>query len=319
MPRLGMISAIFVIMANADLDKELKESIAYFEQILDVLPGERTALEFLCVACRQQGDGEKFLKYAMALSEVVLREKDATGAADLIEKLKDSDDPRAQAAVLKLQVLLGPKPVLKFEKPELCQTSATPSVAAKAEIALLNRLIADGVLSKGLVQSAFDQLENLPTAGSDFLISALLILEKENLTGAADAVAAVADAALAPPVPLEAFELVPADVRRLPERLVKVRGAVPFAKLGSEWAVAVLNPLDETLREEVETAMGAKCHFFLAPPAMIEKVLERVFKDEEVKGEEVKGESTKSPSPSTLHPSPSDSAKSMIGIVRPNS
>jgi len=265
-------------MANADLEKELKESIAYFEQILDVLPGERTALEFLCVACLQLGDQERFLKYAMALSDVVLREKDVSGAADLVEKLKGSEDSRAKAAVLKLQVLLGPKPELQFEKPEMRPTAATPSVAAKAELALLEKLVSDGVLSRGLVQSAFDQLGDLPTATGDFLISALLILEKENLTGAADAVAAVADAAYAPPVPLESFELVPADVRRLPERLVKVRGAVPFAQLGKEWAVAVLNPLDDALREEVETAMGAHCHFFLAPPASIEKVLERVFK-----------------------------------------
>jgi len=296
-------------MANVDLEKELKEGIAYFEQVLDVLPGERTALEFLCVAYLQLGDGVKFLKHAVALSEVILREKDASGAADLIEKLKDNENPQAKEAVLKLQVLMGPKPVLQFEKPELRRTSATPSVAAKAEIALLERLVADGVLSKGLVQSAFDQLENLPTAQGDFLISALYILEKENLTGAADAVAAVADAALAPPVPLESFELVPADVRRLPEKLVKVRGTVPFAKLGNEWAVAVLNPLDEVLREEIETALGAKCHFFVAPPATVEKVLERIFADEEegekVKGEEMKGEemSSAEPSPSTLHPS----------------
>jgi len=280
-----MKSAILQFMAN-DLEKELTESIAYFERILDVLPAERTALEFLCVACLQLGDNEKFLKYAVALSEVVLHENDASGAAELVEKLKDNEDSRAKSAVLKLQVLLGPKPVLQFEKPELRRTAATPSVAARAEIALLERLVADGVLSRSLVQSAFDQLENLPTSGGDFLISALVILEKENLAGAADAVAAVADAAFAPPVPLEAFELVPADVRRLPERLVKVRGAVPFAKLGNEWAVAVLNPLDELLREEIETTLGAKCHFFLAPPAMVEKVLERVFKSDEEKGEE---------------------------------
>lgn len=290
-------------MANEDLEKELKESIAYFEQILDVLPGERTALEFLCVACQQLGDQQKFLKHATALAEVIVREKDAAGAADLIDKLQGSDDPRARTAVLKLQVLMGPKPKLEFERPELRQTSASPAVAAKAEIALLERLIADGVLSRGLVQTAFDQLEQMPATGGDFLVSALLILEKENLPGAADALAAVADAALAPPVPLDAFELVSADVRRLPERLVRVRGVVPFAKLVDEWVVAVLNPLDEALREEIEASLGAKCHFFLAPPAKVEQLLERFFAEEEEKTSDPSAPST--PSSPSLSPSPS--------------
>lgn len=261
----------------ADLQTELRESIAYFEQILHVLPEDRTALEFLCVACAQLGEQEKFLKYAMDLAEIVLREKNAESAADLIEKLKSSQDPRAQATVLKLQVLATPKPDLTYEKTERLISSAVPSVAAQAEIALLERLIADGVLRRSLVTTAFEQLEQLPATDKEFLISALLILEKENLTGAVDALVAVADAAHAPPIPLESFEISPAFVRRLPRSLVRVRGVVPFAQLGREWAVAVMNPLDDELRREVAEVLGGKCHFFLAPPLTIESVLDRLL------------------------------------------
>jgi len=268
-------------MANADLEKELRESISYFEQILNVLPGDRTALEFLCVACQQLGESEKFLKYALALTDVTIREKSVESVVGLIEKLKTVDDPRAKAAILKLEVLVAPEPELTFEKPEDRVTSATPSAAAKAELALLDKLVGAGVLTKSLVQTAYDQLEHLPTSGGEFLISALAILEKENLAGAAEAFAAVADEAHAPPVPIESFELVPGHVRRLPADLVKVRGVVPFAKLGSEWAVAVLNPLDEALRHEIAAAMGAKCHFFMATPGAFEKVIEQVFAEEE--------------------------------------
>jgi len=266
-------------MENAELERELREGVGHFEQILDVLPEDRMALEFLCVACLRLGDGERFLRHALTLTELVVRENDVEGATNLIGWLASSADTRAKKAVLKLRLLVAPKPELEFERPVDRVTAATPSVAAKAELDLLNRLVAEGVLTKGLVQPAFDQLENPPATGGAFLISALAILEKENLTGAADAVAAVADAALAPPVPLESFEIVPADVRKLPENLVRVRGVVPFARLGEEWAVAVLNPLDEALRDEVTVALGAKCHFFLALPTMVEKVLTGVFGD----------------------------------------
>jgi len=301
-------------MANLDIKRELDEGIAYFEQILNVLPGDRTALEFLCVACQQVGDTAKVLKYALALAEVTLREKNVESARDLIEKLKLIDDPKAKAAVLKLEILVAPEPMLKFEKPEDRVTSATPSLAAKAELALLEKLVADGVLTRSLVQMAFDQLENLPKTRGEFLISALSILEKENLTGAAEAFAAVADAAHAPPVPLEAFELVPGDVRKLPDDLVRVRGVVPFAKLGDEWAVAVLNPLDEELRREVIANMGAKCHFFLALPSAVEKVMERIFSEEEA---------SESPAPASSEPVAAEPplanplSKPHVGVRRP--
>jgi len=265
----------------AEIEKELRESIAYFEQILGVLPSDRTALAFLRVAYEQMGDREKALSYALTLAEVIIREKDAQEAQDLIDNLKLYDDPQAKAAILKLQVIVAPPPELKFERAMARATCAQPSVAARAEIELLNRLVEDGVLNRSQVQTAFDQLENMPSAQGDFLVSALLILEKENLTGSADAVAAVADAAHAPPIPLESFEIVPGNVRKLPERLVRVCGVIPFAQLGIEWAVAMLNPLDESLRIEVTEALGARCHFFLAMPASVEKVLERVFRSEE--------------------------------------
>lgn len=277
----GLVRILLNYDYMAELEKELKESIAYFEQILSVLPGERTALEFLSVASSQLGDEKKALGYALTLAESVLREKDVKDAAPVIERLKNFDDSRAKAMILKLQVLVAPPAELKFERVSMGETCATPAIAAKAELKLLKRLVDDGVLHASLVRNAFDQLENLPTSQVDFLISALLILEKENLSGASDALVAVADAAHAPPISLDAFDIPPPYVRKLPEKLVKVRGVVPFAKIGSDWAVAVLNPLDDSLRIEVTESLGARCHFFLAVPATIEKALERVFRAEQ--------------------------------------
>jgi len=279
---LGTFSAITLGMPDMDIDlqAELGDSIVQFEQFLSVEPDNRAALEFLWLAYQQLGDEGRALNYALALTKIVLRKNDTETAADLVKALEGSSDPQAQIAVLRLRVLLSPKPDLTVEQPEQCLMSAMPAVAAKAELSLLARLVADGVLSERLVLPAFEQLQNLPTAGGAFLISALLILEKENLVGAADAAAAVAKAADTPPVPLEAYEIASADVRRLPEKLVKVRGVIPFARLGDEWAVAVLNPLDEVLRNEIAATLGAKCHFFLAPPSVIEDVLARVFADD---------------------------------------
>jgi len=268
-----------------DIETELKASIADFERILTVMPGDRTTLEFLCVAYAQLGEKELFLARAIALAEAILRDRDVQAASVWAENLKTFEEPQARAVVLRLQAMLEPtpepQPEPQPEEPQGRRSASSPAVAAEAEIALLKRLVADGVLAEPQVRSAFAQLGNLPTAGDDFLISALLILEKENLTGAADAIAAVADAAGAPPVPLDAFDLSAVSASALPEKLAKVRGVVPFAHLGGEWAVALLNPLDEELKAEVSAALGAKCHFFLAMPSDVERALGRVQAAEE--------------------------------------
>ena len=86
-----------------------------------------------------------------------------------------------------------------------------------------------------------------------------------------------ADAASAPPIPLQAFMPPPALVKQLPEEIVRVRGAVPFGRLGDMLLVAVLNPLDAEFHAEVERLAGCPCRFFLAEPHTTEDFLEKFF------------------------------------------
>ena len=94
------------------------------------------------------------------------------------------------------------------------------------------------------------------------------------------AAAFVADMTNTPPIPLEAFSPSPTLLQTLPENLIRVRGAVPFAKLGDILLVALLNPADEALRRDIERRAG-HCRFFLAHPAMAEEVLENLYTEQE--------------------------------------
>ena len=61
------------------------------------------------------------------------------------------------------------------------------------------------------------------------------------------------------------------------EEIVRVRGAVPFGRLGDTLLVAVLNPLDADFHAEVERLAGCPCRFFLAEPHTTEDFLEKFF------------------------------------------
>jgi hypothetical protein len=45
-----------------------------------------------------------------------------------------------------------------------------------------------------------------------------------------------------------------------------VKGVLPFALMGNELLVSLLNPMNEELKREIIDRSGRFCHFFLAHP-----------------------------------------------------
>ena len=149
--------------------------------------------------------------------------------------------------------------------------------AVKAEAALIRDLYAKNVVDASAAEVVQRHLGGLPEATRPFLVSALAILEKESGGMGEKAAVYMADAASAPPIPLQAFMPSAALVKQLPEEIVRVRGAVPFGRLGDTLLVAVLNPLDTAFHAEVERLAGCPCRFFLADPHTTEDFLEKYF------------------------------------------
>jgi len=283
-------------------DPKLLEGIAYFEKMLKVMPGDRTTLEFLSVAYEQLGDGAKQRTSLIQLAEVLLREKDYDAADAIGERLKGFAETDAQDMVrriksarnpvqLKAVVRPGARPVRVVARP--AGTGGAPGerplpnsgvslaqvvmAAVKAEAALIRDLYAKNVVDASAAEVVQRHLGGLPEPTRPFLVSALAILEKESGGLGEKAAVYMADAASAPPIPLQAFMPPASLVRQLPEEIVRVRGAVPFGRLGDTLLVAVLNPLDAEFHAEVERLAGCPCRFFLAEPHTTEDFLEKFF------------------------------------------
>ena len=282
-------------------NSKLLEGIAYFEKMLKVMPGDRTTLEFLSVAYEQLGDVEKQRTSLIQLAEALLREKDydaaeaigerlggfsETDAQDMVRRIKSVRNPvqlkavvRPGAAAQPMRAVVRPagvkpKPVSDEGGLSLAQVVMS---AVKAEAALIRDLYAKNVVDASAAEVVQRHLGGLPEATRPFLVSALAILEKESGGMGEKAAVYMADAASAPPIPLQAFMPSAALVKQLPEEIVRVRGAVPFGRLGDTLLVAVLNPLDTAFHAEVERLAGCPCRFFLADPHTTEDFLEKYF------------------------------------------
>ena len=268
-------------MAEEDpkFDARLAEGVAYFEQMLQLMPEDRVTLEFLVVAYEQLGRHEDGQKALVSLAKILIKEQDAAALEGLLPRLEESDYPEAKALALKVKTLTAPAPDLTPEVPkEMTESEIVELIsetAVKSEFALVDELVGGGELSEDEAGHLKAQIEVTPTVGQVFLVSALQILEKENSSSLERCISYLSDRHGAPPVPLAAFDPPKNLVAPFNALSLRVRGVVPFASIGNDTLVAVLNPADEVLRSEL-TAVTS-CRFYMALPSAVETSLGRLF------------------------------------------
>ena len=265
--------------APVKFDARLAEGVAYFEQMLEIMPEDRTTLEFLVVAYDQLGQHEKGQKSLVSLTKLLIKEKDLSALLGLLPRLEASDYAPAKALLLKVNTMTGPAPDLTPEAPKELTDEEKQALAmgeaSVSEVALVDVLHDGGAITDEERDQLRIHLQSLPTNGRVFLISALQILEKENLTLCEKCIEFLADKCGTPPIPLAGFEPNKQLIGMLPKMLVQLRGVVPFAKLGSLTLVATLNPVDEKLKASAEVL--GPCRFYLADPASVEAMVEKVY------------------------------------------
>lgn len=260
-------------------DARLAEGVAYFEQMLEIMPDDRTTLEFLVVAYDMLGEHEKGQKSLVSLTELLVKEHDIEALKGLLPRLKDSDYEPAKALYLKVSTLTAPEPDLTPERPKELTESEKAAIAAQdaisAEQAVFDLLKDAGVIAESDARQFSSHLLAPTVDGRIFLISALHILKNENATLYEKSVEYLADHFNMPPIPLAAFEPPASYFKPYPELILRLRGAVPFAKIGNITLIAILNPADAALKSALE-AVGP-CRLYLADPKAVETALERVY------------------------------------------
>ena len=113
-----------------------------------------------------------------------------------------------------------------------------------------------------------------PVTDVPVLVSALGLLEEQHPEYTLTAFEDLQDRSRLPAVPLELFD-VSADVFSvLPVEYIHVKGVIPFGKIGGEYLIGVLNPVNTGLQDEIEQLAGATCHFYFVHPAVWRAVMQ---------------------------------------------
>ena len=247
---------------------KLVQGISYFEEVLQLVPNDRSALEFLAVAYEQAGDGARRSHTIARLTDVLIAEKDFDCLKGLVPTLREINTPETLNALAKIQALLAPREQTP-SAPAVQPTGADLLPDVKAELELLQFLEGRGVLSSETAKIAESSLYDTLSEPGAILISALNFIKNENPAACEKALACLADAFQTPPVPLTAARAAHPNVPTLPAKLAR-RGACPFAVVGDTYLVAILNPADKILRKAIVDALDGPCRFFLVDPSEME-------------------------------------------------
>ena len=148
--------------------------------------------------------------------------------------------------------------------------------ASAAEMELVWSWKEHEYLPKEICMDLLHILTERPATDHAVLISALALLDELHPELTEHLMEELQCASEMPPLPLELFELQPAAMQVLSPNFVHIKGVLPFALLGDEVLVAVLNPLNRALQEETAARAGKPCHFFFVHPRVWQQVAQNV-------------------------------------------
>jgi len=277
--------------SQADLEAQVWNAIAAFEQILEAMPDDRSSLETLAHAYTHIGDRTRAKDYLVRLARVVLAEQDAEAAVSLPEQFADFGcDPEIDELLPRLQALAGNADAVATD----AATAMTPEEAgqqvAKAargrlafsvadELALAWSLLEDGQLTQDDYSAVAHDLSEMSTAAGHMTISVLHVLENRAYKHLERVIAHIATRCQAPVITLHCFDPPRQALELLPLEFVVRRGAVVFDFIKDDALVAVMNPLDQRLRADVAAQTGRICHFFTTQATAFDTLVNKIRDD----------------------------------------
>ena len=144
----------------------------------------------------------------------------------------------------------------------------------ESEGVILNELLRErGLISEAQLAEIQEEHERTGKALSQIIVDFGLMTEEQLLQ-------ALAQHLGLDYVQLETEELAPAVLRAMPSSAARMYGAVPISATANSITVAVLDPYNPHLVEELSFVLGKDVHLALAPPKQIESMIARYYGEE---------------------------------------
>lgn len=253
-------------LKNNASEREVRDAIAAFEQILEAIPNDRMALETLIEAYEQINDKKKALEYVIRLAEVIDEDRDAETAPRFIEKLRvlGANDPSAKQILERLQKLVVPaRKQPEPTAPRKAPVSKRKVIDVTAEMALAWNLVQAGELTQEDYSNVVHDLTEISSKNIEVPVTVLHVLHDRTFKNLDKVLTFLSSQSGLPIIALSNFEVQKDTFKLLPEEFMMHRGAIVFELMGRDALVAILNPYDTELRTDVESITGKACHFYM--------------------------------------------------------
>lgn len=265
-------------ISSASSEAELKSAITAFEQILEAEPNDRLALETLGDAFERMGDNTRALVHLQRLAEVILHDEDTRAAPDLIRRLKQlGNTPEAQAVQRRLQDLASKGKTKRTDNVAL-PTTTRRSHDITREVSLAWDLLQAEQITQDEYANIVKDLSENTTKNLNVPVTVLHALHDRNHPQQDRIVAFLSRSSGKPLVNLALFDIQSEVSAMLDMDFMTRRGAIIFEKMGKDLLVAVLNPYDVELQEDVRKITDRRCHFYLTGAIEYDKVLGNIRK-----------------------------------------
>lgn len=283
----------------SEQEVDVFSTIMAFEQILEVMPDDRGALESVVRAYDEMGDQIQAKEYAMRLVRVLLDEEDVDAAVEYVDQLRAyaADDPEVVKLIGEFDALCGGDSLPLAAEDESAPvalpqegTATEPSAPASKpkhgrvrmhmnvadEMAFAWNLLQLELLSEDEYAAIVKDLSELAGGNRAGTVSVLHILQDRAFKNLDRIIVAVAREAGVPLIMLSQFDIQKETAKILPLQFTTHRGALPFDTIGTDVMVAILNPYDETLRKDTQLLAERKCHWYLTGPAAFDAAVHTI-------------------------------------------
>ncbi len=253
-----------------------RQTLQTFEQILEVMPNDRSTLEAALMAAYHCGEEEKALTYRLRLADCLLAEGDQEELDTILALLRESDDARVKDWLVrydqrKRQVREKAPSVLLKDTDEPTQ-SAVPD-----EMDLAWHLHEHGHLTQEEYANVVRDLTELSTNNQGETVSVLHALEATQHKNLEQILDYLSQTGRTPYISLASFDLRAECAQFLSANYIRHRAALVFDLIGNELLVTVLNPLNEALRADVEKKTRRRCHFYLTRASEFETAMHKLL------------------------------------------
>ncbi len=262
--------------------EQLEQVVETLEQILEVMPEDYFTLHTLYETFIKLEQPEQAFEYLARLADFTIRSQNEEGVRFVLQQYEALGDlgPEVEgrkAQLRALQAKLAGESV-DVEAKDVDEVSSESSQNLEAEMALAWDLFQEEQLTQEEYSNVLHDLTEMSSRVVDVPVTVLHVLHDRQFSRFERLMTHLCNKSGIPIISLSSYEENEEFNESLPLGFMTQRGVLPFAGIGDDLLVAVLNPFDKALVREAEETAGNRCHPYLVSPSEYDLRLSQIKK-----------------------------------------